>query len=693
MGRDSVFYKDGYHRSFIYSIAKRIAIYIMTVFQFQWILLFVLIFQTACSQSADKEIYRPQFANTPQQEKNSTSQSLNSVRDLGNGFTDHGVAVPFATSRGTVAADKQGNNLILTWLYDHRGTYSLLMINIDEEQSYQFTLPFSGHSYTSILSSTNYFYTHFDGHFVEFDPAKMEFSFIGKTSGGSAMSMTEDDDGIIWAVLRPNCNLVSYNPKTGNLTDYGVIHSSKARQNPRSIVADDSGWIYVTAGSPGKEQIVAFNPETGKSRTLLKDTKAKLSLSKGSNGKVLGQWGEETVAGFYRGNRVDGSIEKTKESKSYITGNQSLFHRTFPDGKRIDDWVSASSTGFLGKRNVTISNPQTGQSQKVEFDYETEGPGIMGVATSPDGIVVGGTNFPMIFFQYDPKRNKWERHGAYGQFNTLEVQGSKLYIGSYPGGDLLSWNTNQKWVPTQIGEETNPQHLTKAYPHIMRPHDLLAYPDGQTIIMAGRPKGGRTTGGLLFWDQETEEAELLKEINGLPNQSTQSLVALGGSHILGGTTTKPGDSGGVRLAKEAELYIMNIESHKVKWSGAVIPGADSYQDLYVDPNGFVFGVADFDKFFVFDPETREVIHRRNLEETFGSIIPYTQGQRSFIKSPDGEIYLLLQKGVLKINQDSYKLTLLAKSPQNITGGGAYLNGRLYFTAGGRSHIYSYTLPE
>src|SRR5690625_5133041 len=168
------------------------------------------------------------------------------IRNLGNGFLDHGAATPIAISRGTVATvDGKEHNTILTWLSDHRGTYSLLMINTDQGKSEQFFLPFTGHSYTSILSSRNRYYTHFEGRFVEFDPAKRDFTFIGKTPRGSAMSMTEDGDGVIWAALMPDCRLISYNPETGELTDYGVIHSEKARQKPRSIAADNDGWIYL----------------------------------------------------------------------------------------------------------------------------------------------------------------------------------------------------------------------------------------------------------------------------------------------------------------------------------------------------------------------------------------------------------------------------------------------------------------
>src|SRR5699024_618995 len=111
---------------------------------------------------------------------------------------------------------------------------------------------------------------------------------------------------------------------------------------------------------------------------------------------------------------------------------------------------------------------------------------------------------------------------------------------------------------------------------------------------------------------------------------------------------------------------------KIEWSEAVVPGVSNYQDLYVSSGGLVLGVAERDVFFVFDPQSRKVIKQVNLKKTFGSKIPFIQGQRSFVGGPDDHIYLLLRSGILSIDPKTYKLNLLAKSPEPIMGGGAFL---------------------
>ena len=125
------------------------------------------------------------------------------TEDLGNGFQHHGVASPISNHRGTVATvDGEGCNVVLLWLFDHRGGYALLMIDAETGESEEFPMPFPQKGdcpFTSILSSRNRFYTHFNEYFTEFDPEKRSFTFSDQTVPRMAMGMTEDDDGGIWA--------------------------------------------------------------------------------------------------------------------------------------------------------------------------------------------------------------------------------------------------------------------------------------------------------------------------------------------------------------------------------------------------------------------------------------------------------------------------------------------------------------
>jgi hypothetical protein len=109
---------------------------------------------------------------------NGSGTPTSSVNGL---FTNHGVAAPFSTHRGIVATqDGQKRNIVLVWLYDHRGCYALLLIDAETGKSEEFPTPFpygGDAPYASILSSANRLYSHFGSHFVEFDPAKRAFTW------------------------------------------------------------------------------------------------------------------------------------------------------------------------------------------------------------------------------------------------------------------------------------------------------------------------------------------------------------------------------------------------------------------------------------------------------------------------------------------------------------------------------------
>jgi hypothetical protein len=611
--------------------------------------------------------------------------------DLGRGFLHYGVAVPISNHRGTVATvDGQGHNVALAWLNDHRGGYELLLIDATTGKWEEHPLPFTpgDHPFANILSSGNKFYTHFNSHFVEFDPVKREFTFCHKTTPRMAMSMTEDDNGVIWSVTYPDCGLVSFNPRTREFKDYGSLNKENWFQYPRTIAADDAGWIYIGLGRT-RGQILVFNPKKGRSRGFLADAQraqGACHVVRDLNGKVYAQPDEKQPdkwVVFHQGKATALGKPPTVQPKPYIAGGQGLFHDTFPDGKRI-------KTFDLVTRQFAIEDPKTTETKSFAFDYKSEGAHFMGVAAAPDGTISGGTAFPMRSFSFDPRTDTLINRDAFGkQWNTVARQGDRFFVGAYTGGYLLEWDPSKPWGTNDSNPKGNPCKLLDCKPAINRPHRLLAHPDGKTIIMGGTPDYGLTGGGLLFWNRELRQSLLLTHEQILPQHSTMSLVALPGGKLLGGTTTSPG-TGGEKKAKEAQLYLMDMATKKIKWHGAVFPGVQEYTDLCPGPDKRVFGIADRKRFFVFDWGKRKVVHEENASERF-SLSTFGQGPRVFVRGRGDAIYLLFLKGIVRLDLATFKLTMVAESPVNIGCGGDYFDGRIYFANG--SHLYSWKVTE
>jgi len=612
--------------------------------------------------------------------------------DLGNGLFHHGVATPLSNHRGTVATvDGDGRDVVLVWLFDHRGGYALLLIDAGTGKSEEFPPPFPPGGdcpYASILSSGNKFYTHFNSYFVEFDPVKRAFTFFRETRPQMAMGMTEDDHGLIWSVTYPNSGVVSFDPKNRELKDYGYVYAQNWPQYQRYVASDDTGWIYFAVGNTAS-QIVAFDPASGQAKPMLAEGDRKTGsayLYRDLDGKVYGQSLHSEDEIWYEfhngGGRVIAKHDRS-EPEPIITGSQALFHTDFPDGKRIKECN-------LIDRRLLIENPKTNSVDEFHFEYTSEGAHIMGVAAAPDGSISGGTAFPMRFFSYSPRTDEWRNHKAYGQCNTVGRQGDRFFVGGYTQGFLLEWDPSEPWVDTaKDNTNCNPRFLTDCAPTIYRPHRLVLHPDGKTVIMGGTPDYGYTGGGLLFWDREKRTRVLLNHTDIIPQHSTVSMAVLPEDKLLGGTTTSPG-TGGERKAKEAELYILEMGSKKVAWHHAVFPGVQEYSDLCTGPKGLVYGIADRKRFFVFDAEKRAVVYERDVAADLG---PTTgqQGPRIFVRGDGETIYVLFVKGITRVDPTSYELTMLVQSPVPIDAGGDYLDGRIYYASG--SHLYSYQIKQ
>lgn len=615
------------------------------------------------------------------------------TKDLGNGFRDHGCFAQATTSRGTVCTvDGEGNNVVLVWLFDHRYAYALAVIDAQTGEIEQIPRPIAGDCpFASILSNKGRYYTYMGGHFIEFDPLKREFSFVQAGPARSAMSMTEDDGGVIWAAVYPNADVVSYDPATGQMRDWGPVSTHPSAQYPRAMAADDQGWVYIGIGL-AVGQIFMLNPQTGVVTTVVPEDKVAgvggLGVIRDNNGKVYGYApvGDEARRWFelHGGQATMLDAEPKLSRKPIIAGSQGLAHYNLPNGERVRNLD-------LIEGRLVVENPETGQTRELQFHIDGEGGSAMGVAAAPNGTIAGGTYIPSWFFSYDPRTDEWVRRDCYGQWNAVTTQGERFYAASYTEGVLLEWDPAKEWVGTDKNKpESNPRYLQQTYAHpgVGRPYTILAHPDGRHVIYGGTPGYGSTGGGLVFYDTETETAEIISHEQLAPSHSTACQAPLPDGKLLVGTSREPA-MGGVRKVDVAELFIMDMETKQVEWREAAIDGVQRYSDLICTAEGMVFGIADRTLLFAFDAQRRQIVHQENLEGRFGLAV-HQQGPRIFVPSPDGRIFMLFQKGIAEVDPKTCAVTLRAEPPRAPANGGAYLDGRIYYSTG--VNLHSWEVP-
>ncbi|MBM3500621.1 MAG: hypothetical protein FJX74_18345, partial [Armatimonadetes bacterium] len=265
------------------------------------------------------------------------------------------------------------------WLFDHRGGYALLLIDAETGKSEEFPTPFPPGGdcpYASVLSTGNRYYTHFGSHFCEFDPVQRAFTFFEKTTPQMAMSMTEDDAGRIWSATYPNSGLVAFDPATRAFRDYGSLYQQNWAQYPRSVVADDAGWVYFGVGSTAG-QVILFDPQTSTATPLLADADRAHgygTVYRDLNGRVYASSGGDAATWYecHRGQAAKLQAPPAVNHKPCITGSQGLVHPLFPSGKRLKVCDTV-------ERRMVVEDPKTGETRELTFEYTSEGAHIMGM--------------------------------------------------------------------------------------------------------------------------------------------------------------------------------------------------------------------------------------------------------------------------------------------------------------------------
>lgn len=590
------------------------------------------------------------------------------------GFVDHGIPTPVAQTRGVVSTvDQSGQDVILTWLQDWRGGYAILMVNAETGASQQFDVPFKpdGDEPSAIyLSSKNRLYTLFNSQFVEFDVASKRFTFHGKVNGKTAMSLTEDKDGRIWAATYPNNQLVSFNPQNSSLQNHDQLAKESWTQYPRSIAVDAHGWVYVGSGLAAS-QIYAYNIQSHATQALLSSSQrvsGTAVVTQSQSNVVYARNGRQQF--MLTNGKASGLSAGAQVAESNLKGGaQNLVDREFPSGRRL---VSVD----MHDRTL-VTRDASGQQKTVKFNYTTQGAALTFVCATGDNKVCGGTRFPMHTFYYNAGDNKFDSKQLPRQPNVMAALGSRLYVAAYPDGKLFQESENGK---NEFSEVLN------AYPSINRPHAMLIMGGGSQIALAGTPEYGTTGGGMMFWNRSSGQKSRIDHWHLVPNHSVQAMVELSNGMLLGGTTVAPGTGGVTKATDSSELFLMDANTHEVRWRGAPVPSAKTITDLMVGADGLVYGLADSVDLFVFNPNNRQVVSVNRFSKDLGPSV-YAQGTRAFVKGADGSIYVLLYNGIGKVDTKAHTVSRVVSSPVRITVGGAAANGRIYF--GSNNHLYSW----
>ncbi len=737
-------------------------------------------------------------------------------------FIDHGVPVPLAECRGVYGAqDENGNSLVIVGSLDLSPSGWILVTDVDTGETQQIYTPegvANSPPYGSLVASNGKFYTSQGGIFLEFDPTSREWTFHGRAPGvGAMMCIAEAPDGTIWAGSVYHANLTSFDPKTKEIKDHGSMDEQKYLSY---LGFDDAGWVYCGIGT-AKCNLIAYHSETGEKRQLIPEDQRRVESGRvwrGADGKLYGTAPLKDGTVYYL---LDNG-EKTLVDKADLPA------RAVPRGTKpkLPDGRIVNTFDMLEKY-MEIYDPDTGLTNRIEFDYESEGSMVRVLTHGPDGKIYANSSHPSRFISYDPETDELKYYPGAIALKGMDTQGKYVFGGMYTGGSLHVFDTTKPvnllpeppnivggLSPAQLLEvgateagklflhqdrdvlmfraddyagkadfkvaapedgqyyvlaamwqspgycyvrflldgekisgdiqcrssalqvapivtlgpfdlkagehqltmqtikgknskhpllalravtltrqdpeevtskprENNPRRvIDHSRPDVNVPWGAFAHPDGKHILIAGLPGYGRVGGGMDIYNLETGETLKFTHEDLIQYHSTIPMQALPNGDIIAGTTVS-GTHGGEAVEKDAVIWVLDWQTKKVKWQTVPIPEMSAIGRMKMGPDGKLYCTGSDAVFFVFDPESRTVLHQESLEEYGG--VPVNGMERG----PDDNIYVVLTKAIVKITPGTYEVEKIAAAPGDISAGIGITGGRIYFAIG--SHLWSIKL--
>jgi len=463
-------------------------------------------------------------------------------------------------------------------------------------------------------------------------------TFDYESEGASITSLAEGPDGVVYCSTCHPMHFLALDTKTMTLRDMGAVPQvgggnfcAIACQGDQVIGAQYSAgrlWAY-DVNKP-------WNP-TAKRETLGISAQELMKLSECKDGHFT---------------------YLSSHDVAFLHGDKFGAEGTFKLNVPAD-----------GQYHLYVAPYQSNRYCTVQFLFDGQEIGEPYVATNP-------TTQMGALLAYGPMELAAGEHRL--TLRALETEGQEPWcaIGS---AEL----TTEKRETLVLGDAANPRVLAQWKRDICRPRTALAHPDGKHVMMAGFAGYGLCGGGIGIYNLETREELLLTaDEDLLPGHSTITLKALPDGDLVGGTSVSaPG--GGHTTATEGELYILDWETKEIVFRTVPVPGDANIISIQVLADGLVYGLSSGSTFFVFDPGSREIVH----SESFGD---YGGVPRHALQlGPDGNLYAMLSKAIVRITPGTFEHEKLADAPVNVSAGGALVNGLLCFASS--SHVWSYRL--
>ncbi len=567
-----------------------------------------------------------------------------------------------------VGPDGKGGEALYFNFNQISGLLFLVQVNPDTGEACQFNAPQGPGAWALIKGPDEKIYlgTWDGGLVMRFDPKQPEKGIVvvGKPSPTEDYLWQYDlgKDGKLYACTYPQAKLVSFDPKTDEMEDLGRMHPTE--MYARSLAVGPSGKVYVAIGYE-KGDLVAFDPATGKHRSILPDKlrapsgATGVSVWRGADGQAYAQIGSKQA-------RLD------DEQAVVVENAPAKATMKLRDGREVVEF---------GRGTFSLKDPQGGKVTARTFKYVGAGDHIFVVGVGPSNCVYGSTAMPLEVFRYDPREGRSEDLGTMpgGEVYSMIEEQQKLYLCYYGGSVMNLYDPAKPFWKFGTGTDCNPVTFGGVGDGHLRPRAMIRGPQN-LIYIGSEPPYGQLGGALGVWDpRQNKSIENYRNI--VTNQSVVSLawepkrgLIFGGSGNWGGGGSKP-------VEKEALFFAFDpIKKQKV-FEAALVSGARSYPAT-ATAEGKIFTTAG-DKLLVFDPATMK------LEKTIP--LPGPQVEISLGRHASGKLVGLAGGNVYVLDPKKLEMVSKFKASVPIRCGFALTEDAVYFGSG--SELWRFRLPQ
>jgi len=455
----------------------------------------------------------------------------------------------------------------------------------------------------------------------------------------------------------PEAALVVCDLRTWKAHSYGRISDDVAQKYITTVIVADDGTIYCSVGLEHHE-VWSVVPGDGSRRQILPK---ELTTAQGAPRLWLGADGQ--VYGRGAGNRdfrcrPDGvDLDQTAEA------------RPLAGRRQAGEWT----VGSIGNDGVLTLTAEGREPRRLQTDYSGRALEVYSVGCERGGRIYGGTVFPGRAFAYDIAKGAFadlpEVTPKVIQIYDLFSHAKGLFAASYMGCILDFFDPE---APVVAG--TNPRRFKASISGQERPVQWEAGPDG-CLYFGTTPAKGRLGGALVRVDPETFAVTTWPKI--LTDQSINYLCRVPQTRELFGTGSVSGGTSAIPTQKEADCFLWDVAGEKVVWQGRPLPGTTTYLRAVPAANGLIVGVAAGGGWFLFDPVTRETVHRGELPVS-GLRFPCLS---DLSPATNGLVIGVGESAVFAIDTEARTTKVLARHDSLRGGMGGFLlsaDGTLYY---------------